>query len=364
MEAKPVRWAAVGLAVVLTLGGCTAGGPGPDVPDAGPSTAAPFTTGPSSPAAPLPSLPARPRSRLAVGHRAWVTVSVATLWRSPAAPRPVDAGALARPARIRQWLAAMSVDQRRGLGGRADTQALLGAPVRVLALRSGWAEVAVPGQPSPRDRRGYPGWVPRRQLTARAPGPAVLRVTTTARTAWLRADTAGAHRVLEVSFGTSLPYRGAIGRWVRVETPDGALRRLPATAVSVHRTGDPALPATGPGLVRTARMFVGLPYLWAGRSGFGFDCSGLTSLTYEVHGTVIPRDAEPESRAGTAVAASLRRPGDLLFYAADGTVHHVTMYVGSGLMIHAPRTGAAVEVIPVGTASYAREYDGTRRYLP
>jgi cell wall-associated NlpC family hydrolase len=59
-------------------------------------------------------------------------------------------------------------------------------------------------------------------------------------------------------------------------------------------------------------MFRGLPYLWAGRSGFGFDCSGLTSLDYRVHGITLPRDASPQSQHGTEVARP--RPGDLLAF--------------------------------------------------
>jgi cell wall-associated NlpC family hydrolase len=49
-------------------------------------------------------------------------------------------------------------------------------------------------------------------------------------------------------------------------------------------------------------MFTGLPYLWAGRSGFGFDCSGLTSLDYRVHGVVILRDADAQAVRGRVVS--------------------------------------------------------------
>jgi cell wall-associated NlpC family hydrolase len=52
------------------------------------------------------------------------------------------------------------------------------------------------------------------------------------------------------------------------------------------------------------------------------------------------------------------RRGDLLFYAAGGTVHHVSMYVGNGQMIHSPATGQSVQVVAV--QPYAR----SRRYLP
>ena len=74
--------------------------------------------------------------------------------------------------------------------------------------------------------------------------------------------------------------------------------------------------------MRAAKGFVGLPYLWAGLSGFGLDCSGLTWLTYRVHGIQTPRDALPQSQGGTPVRRARR--GDLMFYATDGLVHHVS----------------------------------------
>ena len=110
----------------------------------------------------------------------------------------------------------------------------------------------------------------------------------------------------------------------------------------------------------TAEGFVGLAYLWAGASGFGVDCSGLTWLSYRLHGLRIPRDAAPQSRHGTR--ASPPRRGDLRFYATDGLVHHVAMDVGNGLMVHSPATGQSVVV--VATSTLAAQYAGARRYLP
>ncbi len=298
---------------------------------------------------------------LAVGSPAWVSVSVATLWRARSAARDVDRPALASPARITRWLARMTLDQRRALNGRADTQALLGTRVVVLRLRPHWAKVAVPSQPTPLDSRGYPGWVPRRQLTAAAPTPATQRATVVSQLTWLRQDSAAGARVLRVSFGTELPVVGRAGRWVRVATPTGEILRVLTTTVSVHSPGDPALPATRADLVASARMFTGLDYLWAGRSGFGFDCSGFTSLVYQVHGRRIPRDAAPQSQAGRT-RPGLRK-GDLMFYATSGRVHHVSMYVGRGRMVHSPRTGTPVQVISTDTTAYAQEYAGARRYL-
>src|SRR5665811_1043159 len=106
---------------------------------------------------------------LAVGREAWVAVSVATLWRTPGSARAIDRPALRNPAGIRQWLSRMTLTDRRGLNGRADTQALLGDRVIVVARSGSWVKVVVPDQPTPLDARGYPGWVPTGQLTALRP---------------------------------------------------------------------------------------------------------------------------------------------------------------------------------------------------
>ena len=299
---------------------------------------------------------------MTVGRAAWVAVSVATLWRSPTSARAIDRPALANPAGIRQWLSRMTVADRRALNGRADTQALLGDRVVVIARSASWVKVVVPDQPTPLDARGYPGWVPAAQLTATPPVTSGLVATVVARTTWLRTDNAAATPVTEISFGTRLPQAGVTGAWVRVVTPTGQVLRLHAGAVAVRAPGAAALPPTGSDFVRAAQMFNGLPYLWAGRSGFGFDCSGLTSLDYHARGVIIPRDADAQAVQGTAVPQSALRPGDLLFYATRGHVHHVSIYAGNGRMVQSPRTGSTVETIAVSTPSYAREFSGARRF--
>ena len=299
---------------------------------------------------------------LSVGSSAWVAVAVARLWESPKAPRRVDAPALRAPVRFRAWLRHMSLSQRRNLDLRSDTEALMGDRVVVVRLRRHWAKVVVPSQPSQKDRRGYPGWVPRRQLTAAAPSGTGQVATVIERTAWLRSDDSAAERVTEISFGTELPVAGTVPGYVRVTTPDGAGRRLPSSAVAVHAPGEPAVAPSRSSLGATARTFLGLPYLWGGLSGFGIDCSGLTWLDYRVHGVRIPRDALPQSRAGESVRTRL--PGDLVFYASSGLVHHVSMALGDGKVIHAPRTGQTVRIDAFSAPPLRAEYAGTRRYLP
>ena len=297
---------------------------------------------------------------LQVGGSAWVSVSVATLWRTPDSTRAVDAPALANPARIQQWLSDMTLSQRRALNGHADTQALLGDQVKVVRLRPKWAKVVVPSQPSQLDPRGYPGWVPRRQLTARPPVSSPQQATVVARTAWLSTDQTDPARLFRISFGTRLPVVGEDGTWVRVEMPGGVVRRVLRSAAVLHQPGEPALPASTKSLMSTATSFVGLPYLWSGLSGFGLDCSGLTWLDYRVHGITIPRDALPQSQHGARVTHP--GPADLMFYATAGRVHHVSMYLGNGRMVQAPHTGARVQVVATSLPVYSSEYSGSRRY--
>jgi len=305
---------------------------------------------------------ARPAPTLTVGGNAWVAVSVARLWDSPSAPWAVDAPALRSPVRFRAWLRHMTLDERRALYLRSQSEALLGDRVVIVALRPHWVEVVVPTQPSQKDSRGYPGWVPRRQLTPRAPTRTAQVATVTSRTAWLRTDDADHARSFEISFGTRLHLVGRVGPYVRVLTPRGATLRLFEGAVVVHARGTAALAPSRASLRRTAKSFLGLQYLWGGLSGFGLDCSGLTWLDYRVHGIRIPRDALPQSRHGRRT--STPAVGDLLFYSSNGLVHHVSMYVGGGDMIHAPGTGKAVQIVPFSEQPLRSEYAGARRYLP
>ena len=314
------------------------------------------TTTPTATPSPTPA-PVRTATSLVAGHSAWVSVAVARLWESPASPRTVDAPALTAPVQFRQWLSAMTLTERRALSSYSDTEALMGERVVVRQVTGTWAEVVVPDQPSQKAPGGYPGWLPVRQLAAGPPPRTALVATVVSPTAWLRRDDASLAPVVEISSGTSLPVLAEDAHGVVVRTPSGARRELATDGVVVHRRGTAALPPHV-GVVSTARQYLGTAYLWGGLSGFGLDCSGLTWLSNRLHGTQIPRDALPQSQHGRRVSRSGLAPGDLIFYATDGLVHHVTMYVGSGEMIEAPQTGDVTKIDAVRSV----EYYGARRY--
>lgn len=316
--------------------------------------------------------PAGP-ARAADPATAYVDVSAATLWVSPGRARPVDLPSTTNPADPRGWMASMTLAERVWLIGDLETQALYGQRVLVLEESGDWVRVVVPGQPTPRDERGYPGWLPKAQLTSGgafghlAGRPFAL---VTSPTAWLYDAPARSHPYLELSFNTRLPVLAQNARGVLVATPDNGPKWFDAGDVSVY-TSAAAIPApTGADLVRTISMFVGLPYLWAGTAAFGFDCSGLTHTVYAAHGITIPRDAQDQFTAGTPVAKTELQPGDLVFYARNngtGRIHHVGMYAGDGYVIDAPTNTATdesgVELVKLDEHRYANEYAGARRFL-
>jgi cell wall-associated NlpC family hydrolase len=277
------------------------------------------------------------------GSHVWVSVAVATLWTSATAPRSIDAPALAAPVHIRKWLAAMSTAARRGLMGRVETQALYGEPLTVIGTSGTWLHVVSPTQPTHRDRRGYPGWVPRRQVTTHPPASNSTVATVIKPTTWLR-NTSGT-RVLEISFGSRLPVLSASASTAKVATPTGATLVVARADVAVRSATAAALTATRSSIVTVAKRFLGLPYLWGGRSGFAVDCSGFTNLVYAVHGIRLPRDTDDQARAGTAVGSRALRAGDLAYYGAGTTPSHVAMYVNGTTLIHAPAAGQPVRLV-------------------
>jgi cell wall-associated NlpC family hydrolase len=118
-------------------------------------------------------------------------------------------------------------------------------------------------------------------------------------------------------------------------------------------------------LVRTARRFLGVPYRWGGEDKGGFDCSGLTMVSYRLNGLDLPRNSRAQFDAGRAVARQALQPGDLVFFATQGgrRITHVGLYVGNGEFIHAPRAGQTVRIASLANSYFNNAYVGARTYL-
>jgi cell wall-associated NlpC family hydrolase len=97
--------------------------------------------------------------------------------------------------------------------------------------------------------------------------------------------------------------------------------------------------------IEAAYAELGKPYVWGAVGPDGFDCSGLMQHVWSAAGVMLPRTSEEQADAGRTVPLSGIEPGDLVVYFAGRT--HIGMYVGNGLIIHAPRPGSAVQFASV-----------------
>lgn len=259
--------AAAAVAVIaLTIVGAliVSGGDGPPAPDSAPVESPVEVTSPAGPA-PSPVV----EEALTAGRPALVTVAVATVWNAPDVARPVDEPSLTNPVDVTRWIAAMSHDDKLWLVDRLVTQAVYGEKVVVREIVGEWARVVVTGQPSSLDPDGYPGWMPVVQLRPGEESAIATSAVVTRPTAALRdaADPAGP--VLDLSYNTRLPVLGVGATDVTVALPTGGRGLLAAS--DVHVAGPGLRPTTAAELVAGARLFSGLPYLWAGTSSAGFD---------------------------------------------------------------------------------------------
>ncbi|MER5909849.1 NlpC/P60 family protein [Streptomyces sp. NPDC001982] len=89
-----------------------------------------------------------------------------------------------------------------------------------------------------------------------------------------------------------------------------------------------------------ARAQIGKPYVWGATGPDSYDCSGLTQAAWKAAGVDLPRTTWDQVNAGTTVSLADAQPGDLIFFYDD--ISHVGLYIGDGMMIHAPKPGAYV----------------------
>jgi len=105
-------------------------------------------------------------------------------------------------------------------------------------------------------------------------------------------------------------------------------------------------------LLAEASQLEGIPYVYGGSSpGEGFDCSGFTSYVFAQAGKTIPRTSSEQAAAATPVSSDDLRPGDLIFYSPGGSVSHVAIYAGDGMVWEAPGSGTQVRYAPIWDVS-------------
>lgn len=221
------------------------------------------------------------------------------------------------------------------------TQGLMGMPVHVLQ-RDGWVHIQTPDN--------YIAWVHR---------VGVHLVNEAEMAAWNNAEkiVVTAHygfvyskpdrtsqTISDVVAGNRFKWDGSKGAFYKVIYPDGRQGYISKSIAMPEKKWRSGLKQDAADIIRTARTMIGIPYLWAGTSSKGVDCSGFVRTILFMHDIIIPRDASQQAYVGEHIDIasdfSNLQPGDLIFFGRKATaerkerVVHVGMYIGGKRFIH------------------------------
>lgn len=228
------------------------------------------------------------------------------------------------------------------------TQSLLGTPVRILKKERGNYFIRTPDN--------YLSWTESAGVTP---------MNKAEFEAWQRSDKVVYVDLYGQAFSeaseTSLPVSDLVagnilqllaktGAFYKVAFPDKRIAFIPVNKAQSFAQWEAQPDPSAEQILKTARTFLGVPYLWGGTSPKGLDCSGFTKTSFFLNGIVLPRDASQQALVGdkvdiyendtVSVAKSLKnlKAGDLLFFAGDKhtlKVTHTAIYIGNGEFIQA-----------------------------
>lgn len=221
------------------------------------------------------------------------------------------------------------------------TQGLLGMPVNVLE-RTTWYRVQTPDN--------YIAWVHRAAIVPMTKeeyndwnSAGKIVVTTHYGFTYEKPD-AKSQSVSDVVSGDRLKWEGTEGRFYKVSYPDGRKAYIARDISQPENEWRKTLKQDAANIIRTAKTLLGVPYLWAGTSSKGMDCSGYVRTVLFLHDIILPRDASQQAYVGQRIDIapdfSNVQPGDLIFFGRKATsenkerVVHVAISLGGKRFIH------------------------------
>jgi len=213
------------------------------------------------------------------------------------------------------------------------SQAIYGSDLKVLQQAAGWVKVQTPDE--------YAGWIRTEETVAGdengygKSGKAV-QVSSLLANLYREPDVTAHRPVVALPFETRLQVQkqgtGDDEGWLQVRLVDGQLAWIQAGDVSAN-----VRPISIEESIALGKKFIGVTYLWGGRSSLGYDCSGFTQMLVRSRGINMPRDADLQAawNGVTAVDRKHLKAGDLLFFGrSPDHITHTGMYIGHGEFIH------------------------------
>lgn len=221
------------------------------------------------------------------------------------------------------------------------TQAVMGTPVRVLD-QDNWYRVQTPDN--------YIAWVHRAGIevmdkNAYNDWVQTPKVVVTDHYGFVHQKPGvAAQPVSDVVAGSRLALMGKEGGYYKVNYPDGRVGYMPQSMAQPEDEWRKNVKQDARSILQTAHSLMGVPYLWAGMSSKGMDCSGFVRNVLYMHDIIMPRDASQQIAVGTRVEIAddfgNLKPGDLVFFGRRATaetrerVVHVAIYIGNKRFIH------------------------------
>ncbi|MCX7876085.1 MAG: C40 family peptidase [Melioribacteraceae bacterium] len=223
-----------------------------------------------------------------------------------------------------------------------STQALLGTPVKIFKKQDGFYLIQTPDK--------YISWVDddgitpmnKKELDEWIKSPKII-FTKEFGFSFSNPDI-NSLRVSDLVAGNLLLLLNEENNFYKVKYPDGRIAFVEKINCEVYSNWLNNLKPTKESIVNTAKLFMGVPYLWGGTSVKGMDCSGFTKTVYFLNGIILQRDASQQVNDGILVDTrdgfDKLQPGDLLFFgkhATDSTkekITHVGIYIGNYEFIH------------------------------
>ena len=219
------------------------------------------------------------------------------------------------------------------------SQALLGTPVHILEItqKNNWPQVQTPDS--------YTGWVHKDAITLLSKEEysawnAAEKIVVTALFSTIHTQpSVHSGTISDAVAGDRLKYSGLSRGFWKVSFPDGRTGYISKKDAERESSWRKKLRTDADSIIASALKMNGFPYIWAGMSPKGMDCSGFVRTVLFLHDIIIPRDASQQAPKGERIMGTEDLiPGDLLFFGRKDTaaprVSHVGIYIGEGRFIH------------------------------
>ena len=200
------------------------------------------------------------------------------------------------------------------------TQGLMCETISILGQKDCWCNVRMEDK--------YEGWIQNFYLSE-TQLHYKNRLTLTNRYTPLRCQSERDKQIIALlSFGTVVPIIEKTSGYYKIQMLNGKEGFIPPQKQLSQQNRNI--------IIKLAKMLIGVPYLWGGKSSFGYDCSGFVQMVLKAVGISVFRDATQQVSTKNMKKISIEKAetGDMLFFSENGIINHVAFIVGEGKIIH------------------------------